>query len=226
MKEIVDGFVATKPEGAKLPDTLYLQVDRGSDMFNKQWLGVLAWWLEEKRLFKKIVLSALPVGHSHDVRVVQKHLPTPYVGMSVLLLLLLLLLLLRRSTSAQSLNFGWLFRFIVREPSQDYDRLGAAFVRFMMTEEVGGALTPSDLLEKLNRMKNSTGVQLSDAYDFKTWVEPCISSNLKGHRTALKWVLELDSYGHAIGSFSGDCCDDAKVGLHALSHSTCVSSSI
>jgi hypothetical protein len=66
LKEIVDGWLTCKPEGAKLPDTLYLQVDRGSDMFNKQWLAVLAWWLEEQGLFKKIVMSALPVGHSHD----------------------------------------------------------------------------------------------------------------------------------------------------------------
>jgi hypothetical protein len=66
LKEIVDGWLTCKPEGAKLPDTLYLQVDRGSDMFNKQWLAVLAWWLEEQGLFKKVVMSALPVGHSHD----------------------------------------------------------------------------------------------------------------------------------------------------------------
>jgi hypothetical protein len=35
LKEIVDGWLTFKPEDAKLPDTLYLQVDRGPDMFNK-----------------------------------------------------------------------------------------------------------------------------------------------------------------------------------------------
>jgi hypothetical protein len=81
-----------------------------------------------------------------------------------------------------------------------------------MTEEVGGALTPADLLEKLKQMKNSTGKQLNDAYDFKAWVDPCVSTRLRHHRKALKWSLELDSHGHAIGSFAADCSDGAKVG--------------
>jgi hypothetical protein len=101
--------------------------------------------------------------------------------------------------------------YIVSIP-QDYDRLGAAFVQFIMTEEVGGALTPADLLKKLKQMKNSTGVQLNDAYDFKAWVDPCVSTRLRYHRKALKWSLELDSHGHAIGSFAADCSDGAKVG--------------
>jgi hypothetical protein len=86
LKEIVDGWMATKPAGTKLPDTLFLQVDRGSDMFNRQWLAVLSWWLEEKKYFRKIVMSALPVGHSHDVR----PLLYPVCVMEFLFLILLL----------------------------------------------------------------------------------------------------------------------------------------
>jgi hypothetical protein len=109
-------------------------------MFNKQWLGVLVWWLEEKKYFRKIVMSALPVGHSHD----------------------------------------------------DYDRLGAAFVHFIMQDGVGGALSSADLLRKLNLMKDSVGIQVSDAFDFKSWIEPHVNTNLRHHRTALRWTLELD----------------------------------
>jgi hypothetical protein len=81
-----------------------------------------------------------------------------------------------------------------------------------MTEEVGGALSPADLLKKLKQMKNSTGVQLNDAYAFKAWVDPCVSPRLRHRRKALKCSLQLDSHGHAIGSFAADCSDGAKVG--------------
>jgi hypothetical protein len=161
LKEIVDGWIAAKPAGTKLPDVLFMQVDRGSDMFNKQWLAVLSWWLEEKKYFRKIVLSALPVGHSHD----------------------------------------------------DYDRLGAAFVRFIMEQDVGGALSSADLLRKLKSMKNSTGMFVADAFDFKSWVEPHIRSDLKKHRLALMWSLELDANGYAIASFAADCHHDALIGV-------------
>jgi hypothetical protein len=97
--------------------------------------------------------------------------------------------------------------------TQDYDRLGAAFVHFIMNDDVGGALSSADLLRKLSTMKNSTAMMVSDAYDFKSWVEPHINSTLKHHRSALMWSIELNGAGHAIASFAADCSNGADIGV-------------
>lgn len=62
---LIAGFKMSFPDKF-LPRVLHLQVDRGSDMFNKTWLGVFATLIETKAWFSKIVISALPVGHTHD----------------------------------------------------------------------------------------------------------------------------------------------------------------
>ena len=60
-KKIVDG-VATV---VKLPDTLFYQIDGGSENTAK---SVLAFCelLVARRLVRKLVLARLPVGHTHE----------------------------------------------------------------------------------------------------------------------------------------------------------------
>jgi hypothetical protein len=65
LHEIIQGWKDKHP-GRPLPATLYIQTDRGSDMWNKTFFALQAWLVQEKRYFRKIVISALPVGHSHS----------------------------------------------------------------------------------------------------------------------------------------------------------------
>jgi hypothetical protein len=48
LMEIVSGWKATRP-GEKLPATLYLQMDRGPDMWNKTLFALVSWIVEEKK---------------------------------------------------------------------------------------------------------------------------------------------------------------------------------
>jgi hypothetical protein len=65
LHELIEGWKAQRP-GTSLPATLYMQTDRGSDMWNKTFFALCSWLIEEKKYFSKIVVSALPVGHSHS----------------------------------------------------------------------------------------------------------------------------------------------------------------
>ncbi len=49
----------------KLPDTIYYQVDGGSENTSKHVLGICE-LLVARRLCKKVVLTRLPVGHTHE----------------------------------------------------------------------------------------------------------------------------------------------------------------
>lgn len=49
----------------KLPDTIYLQIDGGSENANKYTLAVCE-LLVVRRLCKRVVLTRLPVGHTHE----------------------------------------------------------------------------------------------------------------------------------------------------------------
>ena len=52
-------------QGSSIPETLYLQIDGGSENSNKTILG-LCESLVARRLVKKVVLTRLPTGHSHE----------------------------------------------------------------------------------------------------------------------------------------------------------------
>jgi hypothetical protein len=65
LQEIINGWKEKHP-GRRLPSTLFIQTDRGSDMWNKTFFALMSWIVEEKKYFTKIVVSALPVGHSHS----------------------------------------------------------------------------------------------------------------------------------------------------------------
>lgn len=52
-------------QDGKLPDTVFIRVDGGSENANKYMLAICE-LLVARRLTKKIVLSRLPVGHTHE----------------------------------------------------------------------------------------------------------------------------------------------------------------
>ena len=53
-------------QGGSIPDTLYLQIDGGSENTAKTMLGICE-LLVSRRIAKKVVLTRLPTGHSHEV---------------------------------------------------------------------------------------------------------------------------------------------------------------
>ena len=52
-------------QGGAIPDTLYLQIDGGAENTAKTMLGMCE-LLVARRIVKKIVLTRLPTGHSHE----------------------------------------------------------------------------------------------------------------------------------------------------------------
>ena len=52
-------------QGGAIPDTLYLQIDGGAENTAKSMLGMCE-LLVARRIVKKIVLTRLPTGHSHE----------------------------------------------------------------------------------------------------------------------------------------------------------------
>ena len=53
----------------RLPDTVYHQIDGGSENANWETLG-FGELLVAKGLTKKVVITRLPVGHTHEVRLI------------------------------------------------------------------------------------------------------------------------------------------------------------
>ena len=51
--------------GGRLPDTLYLQIDGGSENVNR-WIFFIAELLVARRLTQRIFITRLPVGHTHE----------------------------------------------------------------------------------------------------------------------------------------------------------------
>ncbi len=51
---------------SQFPETWYIQVDGGAENANKYLLACLE-YLVIKRMVRKIVLTRLPVGHTHEV---------------------------------------------------------------------------------------------------------------------------------------------------------------
>jgi hypothetical protein len=56
---------STDPEARKLPDTLYHQIDGGSENVNKTTLAICELMIATK-MVRKIVLTRLPPGHTHE----------------------------------------------------------------------------------------------------------------------------------------------------------------
>lgn len=52
-------------EEGKLPDVVYYQVDGGSENTADHVLGIIA-LIVAKKLVKKLIISRLPVGHTHE----------------------------------------------------------------------------------------------------------------------------------------------------------------
>ena len=52
-------------EGGRLPDTIYAQIDGGVENANVTMKGICE-LLVSRRLTRKVVLTRLPVGHTHE----------------------------------------------------------------------------------------------------------------------------------------------------------------
>ena len=58
-------LAARKRRSGRLPPVLFVQIDGGSENTN-QWMIAMLELLVAKKVFKKIYLNRLPVGHTHE----------------------------------------------------------------------------------------------------------------------------------------------------------------
>jgi hypothetical protein len=65
-----------------------------------------------------------------------------------------------------------------------------------------GAISLPALMETFNRMADSSGGYANRCFDFKAWLNPTISANLKNHREVLFWRIYKDPDGRTKCQFS------------------------